>query len=141
MVDDLGSGGSDKHTHAPDAELGLQDRPSIRAIINYALKNSAQNDKFQLALQESLGPAGLQSANHVGLIFSERLINMPVQLMPPAYRMLEEELRWAMEDVSASAPLVFTHVTDAPAERAFPVLLLPLHLANVQSVSRGGCRA
>ena len=64
-----------------------------------------QNDKFQLAIQELLGPSGLQSANHVGLVFSERLINMPVQLMPPTYRMLEEELRWAVEDVSASTSL------------------------------------
>jgi len=83
-----------------------QDRPSIKAIINYALKSSAPNDKFLAALQELLGPAGLQSTNHLGLVFSERLINMPVQIMPPTYRMLEEELRWAMED---NEPFRFSH--------------------------------
>lgn len=51
-------------------------------------------------MQELLDPAGLQSQNHVGFVFSERLINMPVQIMPPTYRMLQEELSWAVEDVS-----------------------------------------
>ncbi|GJE99768.1 p21-C-terminal region-binding protein-domain-containing protein [Phanerochaete sordida] len=83
-----------------------QDRPCIKAITEYALKGSGMNDKFHAALHELLGPAGLQSANHVGLVFSERLINMPVQLMPPTYRMLEEELRWAVED---NEPFRFSH--------------------------------
>ncbi len=37
---------------------------------------------------------------HVGLILSERLINMPVQIVPPMYKMLQEEIQWAIEDVS-----------------------------------------
>lgn len=36
---------------------------------------------------------------HVGLVLSERLVNMPAQIMPPAYKMLQEELQWAREDV------------------------------------------
>ena len=46
-----------------------------------------------------LGPAGLESQNHVGYIFSERLINMPVQTVPPMYRLLGDELKWALEEV------------------------------------------
>jgi protein BCP1 len=37
---------------------------------------------------------------HIGLILSERLINMPVQIVPPMYKMLQEEIQWAIEDAS-----------------------------------------
>lgn len=40
------------------------------------------------------------SKNHIGLILSERLINMPVQIVPPMYKMLQEEIQWAIEDVN-----------------------------------------
>jgi len=40
------------------------------------------------------------SQSHIGLILSERLINMPVQIVPPMYKMLQEEIQWAIEDVS-----------------------------------------
>jgi protein BCP1 len=41
----------------------------------------------------------MKSHNHVGLVFSERLINMPVQTVPPMYRMLDNEIKWAIDDV------------------------------------------
>lgn len=40
------------------------------------------------------------SKNNIGLILSERLINMPVQIVPPMYKMLQEEIQWAIEDVN-----------------------------------------
>ena len=46
-----------------------------------------------------LGPEGLKSTNHVGFVFSERLINMPVQVVPHMYRMLADEIQWALDDV------------------------------------------
>jgi len=42
------------------------------------------------------------SAGHLGLIIGERVYNMPPQVMPPSYRMLHDEIRWALEDVSES---------------------------------------
>ncbi|KAH0838762.1 p21-C-terminal region-binding protein-domain-containing protein [Lanmaoa asiatica] len=36
--------------------------------------------------------------HHVGLVLSERLINMPVQVMPPMYRMLSEEIDEAVKE-------------------------------------------
>jgi protein BCP1 len=42
----------------------------------------------------------------VGLILSERLINMPAKLVPPMYTMLLEEVEWAVQD---KEPYTFTH--------------------------------
>ena len=42
----------------------------------------------------------------MGLIFTERLINIPVEVVPPMYRMLLEEITWALED---KEPYNFTH--------------------------------
>ena len=42
----------------------------------------------------------------MGLIVSERFINMPSQIIPPTYKMLLEEMRWALEE---GEPYNFTH--------------------------------
>ena len=42
----------------------------------------------------------------VGLILSERLINMPAQIVPPMYTMLQEEIQWANDE---KEPYNFTH--------------------------------
>ncbi|THG98989.1 hypothetical protein EW026_g3274 [Hermanssonia centrifuga] len=83
-----------------------QDRPFAKALVAYILNKSPSNPNTHSALQALLGPAGLQSQNHVGFVFSERLVNMPVQLMPPMYRMLSEELQWATDD---NKPFRFSH--------------------------------
>ncbi|KAI0431620.1 putative actin cytoskeleton organization and vesicular protein [Xylaria sp. FL1042] len=57
---------------------------------------------------ESLAPIPdlLASGQHVGLVFSERLINMPSDVVPPLYSMLVEEIEAAVED---KEPYEFTH--------------------------------
>ena len=47
-------------------------------------------------LRHLLEPA---SPSQVGLILCERLVNMPVQVIPPMYRMLTDEIKWAIDDV------------------------------------------
>lgn len=42
----------------------------------------------------------------VGLILAERLVNVPVQVVPPMYDMLREEITWALEE---KEPYEFTH--------------------------------
>ncbi|TCD71444.1 Mss4p nuclear export [Steccherinum ochraceum] len=82
-------------------------RPSIKALVDYALLKSSSDPAFHATLQTLLGQAGLQSQNHVGYIFSERLINMPVQTVPPMYRMLGDEIEKAAgEDL----PYSFSHL-------------------------------
>lgn len=36
----------------------------------------------------------------VGIIIGERVYNMPPQVMPPLYKILHDEIGWAIEDVS-----------------------------------------
>ncbi|PSR71127.1 hypothetical protein PHLCEN_2v12973 [Hermanssonia centrifuga] len=93
-----------------------QDRPFAKALVAYILNKSPSDPKTHSALQALLGPAGLQSQNHVGFVFSERLVNMPVQLMPPMYRMLSEELQWATDDL-ASHTLDFTYSSAEPRNK------------------------
>ncbi|KAI5120873.1 hypothetical protein M0805_008245 [Coniferiporia weirii] len=83
-----------------------QSHASIKALTAYVLAKSAALPALHAALQTLLGPAGLQTQNHVGFVFSERLINMPVQVVPPMYRMLADEIKWANDD---KEPYTFTH--------------------------------
>ena len=39
---------------------------------------------------------------HAGLVICERLVNMPVQIIPPMYSILLEELRHALSAVRVS---------------------------------------
>jgi len=83
-----------------------QNDPSMKALTQYILEKSKSNPGAEAMLQVLLGPSGLRSENHVGLLLSERLINMPVQVVPPMYRMLTDEIQWANDD---NEPYKFTH--------------------------------
>lgn len=72
-----------------------QENASIKALRDYIL-----------AKAPSVAPLLQQTDKHVGFVFSERLINMPVQVMPPMYRMLVDEMQWAIDD---GEPYVFSH--------------------------------
>ncbi|KAF5376969.1 hypothetical protein D9615_007236 [Tricholomella constricta] len=79
------------------------EHPSIKAIANYALQKTAAADP---AFHSTLQALFSQSQAHVGFVFCERLINMPVQVIPPMYSMLTKELQWAIDD---NEPYTFTH--------------------------------
>lgn len=51
-------------------------------------------------------PDLLSSGDHVGLVLSERLINMPSEIAPPMYNMLIDEIEAAVED---KEPYEFSH--------------------------------
>ncbi|KAF7299259.1 N-acetyltransferase domain-containing protein [Mycena indigotica] len=80
-----------------------QNHSSIAALASYFLDKTAPDQTFNAELRRIF--AG--SNTHVGLILCERLINMPVQTIPPMYRMLSEELKSAL---SESQPFAFTHL-------------------------------
>ena len=44
--------------------------------------------------------------SEVGLILTERLINIPAEVSPPMYKMLLEEINWAIEE---KEPYTFSH--------------------------------
>ncbi|RSL72630.1 Protein BCP1 [Fusarium floridanum] len=77
-----------------------QNKKPMNDILKY-LVNKAQSNP-------SLAPVAnvLNSGKHVGLIFSERLINMPSELAPPLYSMLIDEVEAAVED---KEPYEFSH--------------------------------
>jgi len=81
-----------------------KDQPPIRTLIDYVIAKSATNSSFPPTLQNILGPASAN--NNVGFIFSERLVNMPVQVIPPMYKMLADEMQWANDE---NEPYIFSH--------------------------------
>ncbi|KAF2682228.1 hypothetical protein K458DRAFT_342659 [Lentithecium fluviatile CBS 122367] len=55
------------------------------------------------ALKPLLDPS---STSQIGLILTERFVNMPHEITPPMYTMLLEEIQWAIEECE---PYAFTH--------------------------------
>ncbi|KAI0997212.1 hypothetical protein K3495_g10974 [Podosphaera aphanis] len=72
----------------------------IKEVTKYLLDKSASDPN--LAPLNSL----LRSSAQVGLILSERLINVPAEVAPPMYEMLIDEIEAAVED---NEPYNFTH--------------------------------
>lgn len=72
--------------------LPAQDKKVIRDLHAYLSKKAP-----------SLLPA---APAQIGLILSERFINVPHEIVPPMYTMLQEEIQWAVEE---KEPYAFTH--------------------------------
>ncbi|EGW32549.1 uncharacterized protein SPAPADRAFT_61615 [Spathaspora passalidarum NRRL Y-27907] len=63
--------------------------PSIKKLIEYVLSKTKDRTQFNLILKKLLhGKSQLKT----GLIVSERLINMPIEVVPPMYNMLLDEM-------------------------------------------------
>lgn len=82
------------HTH--------QELPEIRTLISY-LRSKAESIPSLATLPKLLSP---ESDAQVGLILSERFVNMPAEIVPPMYNMLLEEIQWANEE---KEPYTFSH--------------------------------
>lgn len=77
-----------------------REKEPIKDIIRY-LSEKAQTNEALAPLPELLA-----SEKHVGLVFSERFINMPAEIAPPLYSMLIDEIEAAVED---KEPYEFSH--------------------------------
>ncbi|KAH8735634.1 p21-C-terminal region-binding protein-domain-containing protein [Ilyonectria robusta] len=77
-----------------------REKEPMRDVLKYLVEKAQANPS--LAAIPSLVNAG----KHIGLIFSERLINMPSELAPPLYSMLIDEIEAAVED---KEPYEFSH--------------------------------
>ncbi|KAF4973550.1 hypothetical protein FSARC_186 [Fusarium sarcochroum] len=77
-----------------------KNKEPMNDIVKYLVEKAQTNS--------SLAPVAdvLNSDKHVGLVFSERLINMPSELAPPLYSMLIDEVEAAVED---KEPYDFSH--------------------------------
>ncbi|KAL8713024.1 MAG: hypothetical protein Q9220_002884 [cf. Caloplaca sp. 1 TL-2023] len=79
-----------------------KETPVIRDLINYVCDRAKTNPQLS-ALPALLGK---DSGNEVGLLLTERLVNVATELVPPMYRMLLQEILWAVQD---KEPYTFSH--------------------------------
>ncbi|KAK2788884.1 Mss4p nuclear export [Emmonsiellopsis sp. PD_33] len=96
--------GNESDPYAFLTVLNLQqhkDVPVIKDLTAYLQRKSTSSDfaPLQNLLSQSSPPA-------IGLILTERLINIPAEVVPPMYTMLQEEIAWAIEE---HEPYNFTH--------------------------------
>ena len=68
-----------------------QSHPALRTLKEYLLSKISSNAAFHKIVSENIAS--------VGLIIGERVYNMPPQIMPPLYKILHEEIGWAIEEV------------------------------------------
>jgi protein BCP1 len=85
-------------------KFAFQDNPSIKAITEYIISKSAADPSLHNMLRSILAS---DSSSHLGFVFSERLVNMPVEVVPHMYRMLADEIQWACDD---GEPYHFSHL-------------------------------
>ncbi|KAG4300974.1 hypothetical protein PCANB_002658 [Pneumocystis canis] len=79
-----------------------QKKTCIKQILSYIMSKISLHNHFN----ETLNTLLKEKNENVGLILSERLINMPIQIVSPMYEMLFEEIEWALED---KEPYNFSH--------------------------------
>jgi protein BCP1 len=79
-----------------------KEHPAVQQLINYLIGRAATNPT--LSPLENL----LKSSDttDIGLVLTEKLINIPSEVVPPMYKMLVEEVSWALEE---KEPYNFTH--------------------------------
>ncbi|KAK5132310.1 hypothetical protein LTR08_009218 [Meristemomyces frigidus] len=79
--------------------------PVIQQLTQYLVSKAAAA-ATQVSMKHLEQLLARDSKAQVGLILTERFINMPHQTIPPMYNMLLEEISWALAD---KEPYAFTH--------------------------------
>ncbi|KAJ6444360.1 bcp1 [Purpureocillium lavendulum] len=77
-----------------------REKEPMKDILKYLVEKAQTNEALAAV------PELINSGKHVGLVFSERLINVPAEISPPMYSMLIDEVEAAVED---KEPYEFTH--------------------------------
>ncbi|KAJ5107170.1 hypothetical protein N7456_003845 [Penicillium angulare] len=97
--------GNESDPYAFLSVLNLQehkDKPVVQDLIKYIQTKAASNPSLS-ALSELVSQTPVPP---IGLVLTERVINMPAQVIPPMYNMLLEEIAWAIQD---KEPYNFSH--------------------------------
>lgn len=76
--------------------------PTIQQLTAYLANKAASVPSLAPTLQKLLQ----DDTKQVGLILTERFINMPAEIITPCYTMLQEEIQWALDE---NEPYNFTH--------------------------------
>jgi protein BCP1 len=97
--------GKETDPYAMVTALNLQEHREKKPLadLTHYLVQKAKETESPLA---TALPELLAAGQHVGLVVSERLINMPSEIAPPMYGMLIDEVEAAVED---KEPYEFTH--------------------------------
>ncbi|KAK7415307.1 Mss4p nuclear export [Neonectria punicea] len=77
-----------------------RDTEPMKDVLKYLVEKAQTNPSLAAI------PELVEAGKHIGLVFSERLINMPSELAPPLYSMLIDEVEAAVED---KEPYEFSH--------------------------------
>lgn len=96
--------GKETDAYALMTALNLQEhreKKQIADLTQYISEKARTNEALA-----GIVPDLLASGKHVGLVLSERLINMPSEIAPPMYGMLVDEIEAAVED---KEPYEFSH--------------------------------
>ena len=72
----------------------LKEKPAVKALVDYIVRQASTNPALSLVADLLKTPNNAT----VGLILTERLVNIPSEVVPPMYRMLLEEIMWAIEE-------------------------------------------
>lgn len=81
-----------------NVNLHRKSNPAVDTLAAYILEKSKPNEKLFGELGRILGKEGGAEKGGLGLILTERMVNMPVEVAPPMYKMLKEEVEWALEE-------------------------------------------
>lgn len=81
-------------------------KPIIKQLTAYLLARIRAQPSALTQHLTSLLDDPANSSAQIGLILTERFINIPHQIVPPMYNMLLEEIRWANDE---KEPYQFTH--------------------------------
>ncbi|RYP68895.1 hypothetical protein DL770_008353 [Monosporascus sp. CRB-9-2] len=95
--------GKENDAYALLTALNLQEHREKKPIVELT---QYINEKAKTNESLATVPDLLASGKHVGLVLSERLINMPSEISPPMYSMLIDEIEAAVED---KEPYEFSH--------------------------------
>lgn len=97
--------GNETDAYAFLSVINLQehrDRPFVSKMIDY-LQQKASSSPSNSPIAKLLS---LPEMPPIGLVLTERLINVPSEVTPPMYSMLLEEIKWALDE---KEPYNFSH--------------------------------
>jgi protein BCP1 len=97
--------GNETDAYAFLSVINLQEhknKPFISELVDY-LRQKAASSSSHAPISKLLSSDDLPP---IGLILTERLINVPSEVTPPMYSMLLEEIQWALEE---KEPYNFSH--------------------------------
>ncbi|KAF8417075.1 protein bcp1 [Tirmania nivea] len=81
-----------------NVNLHRKTNPAMETLVKYILEKSKVNEKLHEQLTRILEKEDGAEQGGLGLILTERMVNMPVEVVPPMYKMLQEEVQWALDE-------------------------------------------